>query len=232
MNRHHIVTVQSHHSDYMRSFAVYSSDSLWLNKGKNSIPLWRIWSNGLYNFIGPFILLHNCVLLPHCTLLHRNCDVTALPCRMKVKLILTWSAVNLWWLAAESNWYIGTATQLRCSMTRQKLTVTSMPILLDALSKTLCVNLTLKWPRYFTPVGAQGGTPLKKTTFPPEFCNEICTIYVWTIKSHNSAKKIQNVVPLPNGGQITNFYFASFQFWPKFGKPLSQRNFSLKFGSK
>ena len=44
----------------------------------------------------------------------------------------------------------------------------------------------------FTPVGTQGGfmePPLKKTTFPPEFCNEICTIYVWTIKNHNSEKK-------------------------------------------
>ena len=38
---------------------------------------------------GPFILHHNCVALPHCTLLHTNCDVTALRCRMKVKLILT-----------------------------------------------------------------------------------------------------------------------------------------------
>ena len=44
----------------------------------------------------------------------------------------------------------------------------------------------------FTPIGAQGRfhwTPPKKTTFPPEFCNEMCTIYVWTIKNYNSAKK-------------------------------------------
>ena len=45
----------------------------------------------------------------------------------------------------------------------------------------------------FTPVGAQGvfheTPPLKITTFPPEFCNEICTIYVWTLKNHNSGKK-------------------------------------------
>ena len=50
---------------------------------------------------GPFILRHNCVSLSHCTciLLHRNCDVTALRCRMKVKFILTWHAVTLRWLA-------------------------------------------------------------------------------------------------------------------------------------
>ena len=30
-----------------------------------------------------------CVALPHCTFLHRNCDVTVLGCRMKVKFILT-----------------------------------------------------------------------------------------------------------------------------------------------
>ena len=43
----------------------------------------------------------------------------------------------------------------------------------------------------FTPVSAQGGfhgTPPEKTTFPPEFCSEICTIYVRVIKNHNSAK--------------------------------------------
>ena len=44
-------------------------------------------------------------------------------------------------------------------------------------------------------------------------------------------KKIENVVPFQNGGQITDFYFASFQFWPKFEKPLSQKIFSMKFGS-
>ena len=38
-------------------------------------------------------------------------------------------------------------------------------------------------------------------------------------------KKIQNVVPFQNGGQITDFYFASFWFWPKFEKPLSQKEF-------
>ena len=42
----------------------------------------------------------------------------------------------------------------------------------------------------FTLVGAQGGSmePPKKTTFRQEFCNEICTIYVWTIRNHNSGK--------------------------------------------
>ena len=38
---------------------------------------------------GPFILRPNWVALPHCTLLDRNCDITALRCRMKVNFILT-----------------------------------------------------------------------------------------------------------------------------------------------
>ena len=42
----------------------------------------------------------------------------------------------------------------------------------------------------------------------------------------------KNVAPFQNGGEITDFYFALFRFWPKFEKPLSQRNFSMKFGSK
>ena len=45
-------------------------------------------------------------------------------------------------------------------------------------------------------------------------------------------KKNENVVPFQNGGQITDFYFASFRFRPKFEKRLSQRNFSIKCGSK
>ena len=31
-------------------------------------------------------------------------------------------------------------------------------------------------------------------------------------KKHNSEKKIENVVPFQNGGQITDFYFAPFDF--------------------
>ena len=53
---------------------------------------------------------------------------------------------------------------------------------------------TLRWPRYlhsrWCPRGFHG-TPPKKTTFPSEVCNEIYTIYVWTIKDHNSGKKIK-----------------------------------------
>ena len=30
----------------------------------------------------------------------------------------------------------------------------------------------------------------------------------------------------------TDFYFTSFRFWPNFEKTLSQKNFSMKFGSK
>ena len=56
-------------------------------------------------------LCRNCVALSYCILLHRNCYVTALRCHMKDKLILTWNAVMLQWLVAESNRYIGTATQ-------------------------------------------------------------------------------------------------------------------------
>ena len=64
---------------------------------------------------GPFILRRNCVALLHCTLLHRNCDATAVRRPMKVTFILTWTAVKLWWLAAESNWHIS-APQCNCSV--------------------------------------------------------------------------------------------------------------------
>ena len=51
-------------------------------------------------------------------------------------------------------------------------------------------------------------------------------------KKKKKKKKNENLVPFQNGGQITDFYFASFRFWPKFEKPLSQKNFSMKFDSK
>ena len=92
-------------------------------------------------------------------------------------------------------------------------------------------RLTLRWPRYFHSRWCPRGSPSKKTTFPQEFCNDICTIHVCTIKNHIPEKN-KMFKMFHNGGQITDFYFASFWFWPKFEKPLSQRNFSLKFGSK
>ena len=66
---------------------------------------------------------------------------------------------------------------------------------LSVINYVVCaILLTLKWPRYFYSRWCPRGVPwnplpLKKTSFPPEFCNEICTIYVWTMKNHNSAKK-------------------------------------------
>ena len=54
-------------------------------------------------------------------------------------------------------------------------------------------------------------------------------------KKKKKKKNNENVIPFQNGGQITDYYFALFRFWPKFEKkkkPLSQRNFSMKFGSK
>ena len=52
--------------------------------------------------------------------------------------------------------------------------------------------------------------------------------YMYTLSKTIILGKNKNVVPFQNGGQITNFYFVSFRF----EKPLSQRNFSMKFGSK
>ena len=38
-------------------------------------------------------------------------------------------------------------------------------------------------------------------------------------------KKNENVVLFQNGGQITDFYFASFQFWPKIWKNTFPKEF-------
>ena len=83
----------------------------------------------------------------------------------------------------------------------------------------------------FTAVGAQGGfhgTPLKNTSpFPHwNFAMPVARIYVWTIKNHNSAKKsLKMLYSFQNGGQITNFYFASFRFL----ETREKRTFSKEF---
>ena len=78
---------------------------------------------------------------------------------------------------------------------------------------------------------SMGTPPPEKTTFPPEFINYLYTGCIYTNHNHISGKKYKIFVPFQNGGQITDFHFASFRFQPKFEKPLSKRNFSMKFGS-
>ena len=54
-----------------------------------------------------------------------------------------------------------------------------------------------------------------------------------TKQKQNKTKQKQNKKKLPfqNGVHMTEFRFASFLFRQKFEEPLSQRNFSMKFGS-
>ena len=97
-------------------------------------------------------------------------------------------------------------------------------------------GLTLKWPRYFYSRWCPRGVPWNppwENHFPTRILqwnlHHICTGHK---KSQFCKKNILNVIPFQNGGQKTDFCFASFWFWPNFEKPLSQRNFSMKFGSK
>ena len=71
----------------------------------------------------------------------------------------------------------------------------------------------------FTPVSAQGGVPWnppEKTTFPPEFCNEICTIYVRVIKNHNSAKKKLKCCTVSKWRPNNRFLFRVISILAKF----------------
>ena len=61
--------------------------------------------------------------------------------------------------------------------------------------------------------------PPEKTTFPREFFNCLNTICIYTNHNHISGKKYKTFVPFQNGGQITDFHFASFRFRPKIEKP-------------
>ena len=96
-------------------------------------------------------------------------------------------------------------------------------------------SLTLKWPRYFYSRWCPRGVPWTpwenyfSTGILQWNLHHICT---GNKKKKQFCKKNQNVVPFQNGGQRTDLYFATFRFWPNFENPLSQRNFSMKFGSK
>ena len=97
-------------------------------------------------------------------------------------------------------------------------------------------QLTFKWPRYFYSRWCPRGVPRDPSVenhFPTGILQwNLHHIFMGYKNSQFCKKKIENVVPFQNGGQINDFYFASFRFWPKFEKSLSQRNFSMKFGSK
>ena len=49
-------------------------------------------------------------------------------------------------------------------------------------------------------------------------CMDYKKITILPKKKKKKKKKDENVEPFQNGGQITNFYFASFRFKPKFEK--------------
>ena len=62
----------------------------------------------------------------------------------------------------------------------------------DLVDWFVCFALTLKRPRYFYSRWCPRGGPRDPSVenhFPTGICNEICTIYVWAIKIHNSVKK-------------------------------------------
>ena len=87
---------------------------------------------------------------------------------------------------------------------------------------------------FCTPVSGQGGslwTLTQECQFPNEFSGEIRATDEVIQQNQNTAKNRKSDIQLQNGGQKTNVYFATLNFRQKMGKPLSRRNFSLKFGS-
>ena len=93
---------------------------------------------------------------------------------------------------------------------------------------TSCDHLTLKWSRYFysrwCPRGFQG-TPPKKTTFLPEFCNEICTIYVWAIKNHNSGFFYKKCCTVSKWQPNNRFLFCIISILAKIWKTTFPKEF-------
>ena len=98
--------------------------------------------------------------------------------RVKPKMNLLWAKKNQLKIINPFSKTISTLKQN--TKKKKKKKKNKMVLTLTEVTKVLLLPLVPK-----------GGSmePLKKTTFPPEFCNEICTIYVWTIKNYNSARK-------------------------------------------
>ena len=86
-----------------------------------------------------------------------------------------------------------------------------------------------KWPRYFysrwCPRGGSMEPPTEKTTFPPEFFNDICTIYVWAIKNHNSAKKNLKCCTVSKWRPNNRFLFCIISILAKFWKITFPKEF-------
>ena len=86
-----------------------------------------------------------------------------------------------------------------------------------------------RWESGF--LGGFHGTPQRKPLYHRNVLI-IFTPYVYTlITTIFQEKKYKIFVPFQNGDQITDLHFATFRFRSKFEKTLSQRNFSMKFGS-
>ena len=68
--------------------------------------------------------------------------------------------------------------------------------------------------------------PPRENHFPTGIFKIIFTPYVYTlITTIFQEKKYKIFVPFQNGGQITDFHFASFRFRPKFEKPTFPKEF-------
>ena len=83
------------------------------------------------------------------------------------------------------------------------------------------------------PKGGFHGTPPEKTTFPPEFCTEICTIYVRVIKKSQFCKKKLKCCTVskwrPNNRFLFHVISILAKFWKKhFSKGIFQWNLAQR----
>ena len=67
-------------------------------------------------------------------------------------------------------------------------------------------------------------TPPEKTTFPPEFCNEICTIYVQAIKN-TIPEEILKGCTVSKWQPNNRFLFCIISILAKFWKTTFQKEF-------
>ena len=75
------------------------------------------------------------------------------------------------------------------------------------------------------PKGGSMEPPLRKPLSHRNFAMKFAPYMYALLETIIPGKKLKKIAPFQNGGQITDFYSASFQFWPKFGKTTFPKEF-------
>ena len=127
-------------------------------------------------------------------------------------------------------WKLGTFWRISIFWLHKSFKKSLFSIILEYRIRCCKNTLTLKWPRYFHFPWCPRPTP-KKITFPPDCFNYFYTMYMYTNHNHIPAKKCCIISKWRSNNQFLFHVISILAKNLKKKKTLSQRNFSVNFGS-